>query len=205
MQIESIKPGRRDKSKLIIHFTDGSYAETSAEDSYMLKVGQELTCEAVNELSERYRKYKAKKSAANSLSHRSMSEKELIKKLHSRGYSDEEAESAATWLRDIGVLNDENYAKSCASYYKARGYGSIRIREELMRRGIPREMTQEVLSELPDTAEELDRLIEKKLGGIAPDEDRKRRLVAMLMRRGFRYDEIRAAFSRLAFDVEDML
>ncbi len=205
MQIESIKPGRRDKSKLIIHFTDGSYAETSAEDSYMLKVGQELTCDEVNELSRRYRKYKAKKSAANSLSHRNMSTSELKKKLYSRGYSDEEAEVATNWLSDIGVLNDEDYAKSCASYYKARGYGSIRIREELLRRGIPREMAQEIMSELPETTEELDRLIEKKLGGVAPDADKKRKLVSMLMRRGFKYDEIRAAFSRLTFDVEDMI
>ncbi len=204
MQIESIKPGRRDKSKLILHFTDGSYAETAAEDSYMLKVGQDISSEYVLELSKKYREHKAKKSAANSLSHRNMSSHELLRKLRERGYSDEEAEKAARWLEDIGAIDDERYAAQCAAYYKNRGYGALRIREELRRRGIPRDMAEEIIDELPGSENEITSLIEKKLRGEELTPDKKRKIVAMLTRRGFKYDEIRAGFLSLALDSEDI-
>ncbi len=204
MQIESIKTGRRDKSKLIIRFTDGSYIETAAEDSYMLKKGQEISEERILELSEKYREYKAKKSAANSLSHRSMSSHELVKKLRERGYSDLESEKAALWLCEIGVIDDERYAAQCAAYYKNRGYGALRIREELRRRGIPRDMSEEIISSLPESEDDIVRLIEKKLSGEELTPDKKRKIVAMLTRRGFKYDEIRAGFLRLALDAEDI-
>ncbi len=204
MQIESIKAGKRNKSKLIIRFTDGSYIETRADDAYMLKAGDEVSPEEAERLAESFRQASVKASAARSLARRNMSKNELIKKLSEKGFSQDDAVASAEWFEEIGVIDDEGYAKSCAVYYKNRGYGRMRIKEELFRRGIPKEISDEVIASLPEGGEEIELLIKKKLRGKSFGEDEKRKTVAMLLRRGFKYDEIKAAFKELELDTEGM-
>ena len=53
------------------------------------------------------------------------------------------------------------------------------------------------------THEWLDNL-QSVLGGRAPDADEKRKLIAFLSRRGFKFDEIRSAMAEMQFNTEDM-
>ena len=203
MIIESIKPGKRDKEKLVIRTQCGRYISARIDDAYMLKVGQEISEEKAETLNRAYDAESVKKSAARSLAHHTMSKADLSKKLRERGYSGEVAEETAEWFEEKGLVDDAAYARSCASHYKVRGWGKIRIREELRRRGISKELVDEVVSELPSSHDEIRALAEKKLRGEVPDEAKKQKVIAFLMRRGFKFDEIRAAMSELRFDTED--
>jgi len=204
MKIESIKPGRRDKEKLVIRTECGSYISARLDDAYKLKVGDEISCEEAAELERAYNAQTVKKAAARSLSHHSMSKHDLAKKLRDRGFSEEESAETAEWFEERGLVDDEAYAKAAAEYYKRRGYGELRIREELRRHGLERALIDETLERLEPPQDELSELIRKKLRGGEFDADKKRKLIAFLVRRGFKFDEIRAAMNELQLDTEDL-
>lgn len=139
----------------------------------------------------------ARERAAALLGARPYSEKELVRKLMEKGESQAEAEEAAAWLRDIGALDEGAYASALVRHYGARGYGPARIRQEFFRRGIPKDLWDAALAELPDTEDSVDAFLQKKLRG-CDLEDRAAvgRAAAGLQRRGFSWEEIRAALER---------
>ncbi len=203
MKISSIKIGKRDKEKLVIYTECGKCISARVDDAYMLRTGDEISTSRAEELEVLYKKTLAKKSAAKTLARRSVSKCELSKKLADKGFSQEEAEEAVGWFEERGFLDDDSYADGLVSYYVSRGYGDMRIRQELSRRGIERDICDEKLRSLPERTEDISRLIERKLGGETVSPDKKKKIVAFLSRRGFRYDEIRAAFEKLQLDSED--
>ena len=142
-----------------------------------------------------------KKRALKILGSRSFSEKEMLKRLTSKGETPENAEEAVKWLVELGYINDSDYALLIVRHYAAKGYGIARIRDELYKRGIPRELWDEKLEELDDS-EMTDTALEfltKKLRG-SVDKDDLRRASNALVRRGFSYDDARAAVNRYLED-----
>ena len=139
----------------------------------------------------------ARERAAQLLGMRPYSEKELERKLIEKGESPENAAEAVAWLAGLGALNDGTYASTLVRHYSQKGYGPARIREELYRRGVPREFWDAALEELPEMDGSLDAFLARKLRG-AGLEDRRAvdRAVAALQRRGFAWGEIRAALER---------
>lgn len=204
MKIASLKVGRHDKEKLVIKTEDGTYISACIEDALDLRVGDEISCERAEALESKYSKTLAKKSAARTLGRRSASKGELKKKLLSKGFSKEDSDEAIAWLEERGFVDDKAYADALMQYYSSRGYGARRISEELYRRGISREISEEVLSRIPDSEDEICALIEKKLHGEALTPEKKNKIIAFLIRRGFGYDEIRTAFSNMRLDTEDL-
>ena len=91
----------------------------------------------------------------------------------------------------------------CVRHYAAKGFGPGRIRNELYRRGVPRELWEAALEELPEQDDEIDRLLRRKLRGDVTDRDAVRKATDYLYRRGFRYEDIRAAVERLRMEAEE--
>ena len=92
-------------------------------------------------------------------------------------------------------MNDERFAGLVVRHYAAKGYGKRRICDELYRRGIDRELWDAALDELPETDDTVDRLLGAKLrGDISPEG--LQRAQGYLLRRGYSWDEIRAATER---------
>ena len=94
---------------------------------------------------------------------RAMSVKELTDRLKEKGESPENAEDAAAWLQEMHLLDDAQYAAMCVRHYAAKGYGAGRIRSELYRRGIPRELWDEALQELPEQDAQIDTLLRRRI------------------------------------------
>jgi len=86
----------------------------------------------------------------------------------------------------------------------APGFLNLKIKEELKRRNISRELSEEILAEFTSYEDEICALISKKLRGKEFDSDMKRKLISYLGGRGYRYDEIRSAFNKMQFNTEDM-
>ena len=141
---------------------------------------------------------RAKARALKLLERRDYGEAELAAKLVEKGEEPEAAEQAAQRMVELGFVNDENYAGMVVRHYAAKGFGRQRIREELRRRRLPRELWDAALEELPDQTETADRLLETRLRGRAPEGDELRRACAYLLRRGFSWDEVREAAARLS-------
>ena len=145
----------------------------------------------------------ARQRALKILERRDVSRKMLLDKLTEKGISNTDAEEVADWLCGLGVVNDERFAGLVVRHYAAKGYGAGRIRSELYRRGIPRELWDDALQELPEQDDQIDTLLRRRLRSDTPDRDELRRASDYLYRRGFGRDEIRAAIARYQDNYEE--
>jgi len=139
---------------------------------------------------------KTKTRALKILGHRNFSEQEMIKRLTSKGESQEDSEDAVAWLVELGYINDENYAMLIVEHYSTKGYGMSRIKDELYKRGIPRDLWDSAFSSLDDesTSEAALIFLRKKLRG-STDENDVRKARDALVRRGFSFDDAKAAIN----------
>ena len=137
----------------------------------------------------------AKARALKILERRDVSRKMLLDKLTEKGVADADAEEVADWLCGLGVVNDERFAGLVVRHYAAKGYGERRIREELYRRGIDRELRDAALEELTGSDERLDRLLGAKLRGDTSPENLQR-TQNYLLRRGYSWEDVREATER---------
>lgn len=160
-----------------------------------LYVGMTLDADAFEELKRSSSRALEREKVLELLSRRPYSAKEIRDKLLRRGADEQSVEDCLDWLERQGFLNDGEYAGAVARHYAAMGYGAGRVKAELQRRGIDRELWDETLSQMPDTDGKLDALIARRLKDPS-DRDSVRKLSAALFRRGYSWDEIRAALRR---------
>lgn len=139
----------------------------------------------------------ARVRALSLLSQRPHSRRELQEKLERKGVVASAAEDAVGWLDDHGYLNDGEYASAVSRHYARKGYGAGRIRAELSRRGVPRELWDDAMRELPSSGGQIEAFLRARMKD-PEDRDELRRLSAALLRRGYRWEEIREAVERLS-------
>ena len=167
-----------------------------------LYVGMELDEDACEALRHRSSLALVRQKALEMLSKRPYSRRELKDKLLRHGADEEYAESCLDWLCERGFLNDGEYAGAVARHYAGKGYGPGRVRAELQRRGVGRELWEETLGELPDNTEKIDAFIARRLRDPS-DRDSVRKVGAALFRRGYSWEEIRAALRRFDKEIEE--
>lgn len=153
-------------------------------------------------LSPQERYDRALADAAQQLSYRPLSQQALRDKLTGKGHGGDEADYAVAWLLERGYLSDERLAESAVQSYTRRGYGSLRIRQELRRKGIGEETAQAVLDDCEPDMEVMHKLIDKRLHGDLSDRREVSKTVAALQRRGYKWEEIRRALNAYGADIE---
>ena len=144
----------------------------------------------------------SKSRALRILGSRSLSAREVERRLLSKDESVEVAEETVKWLENLGYINDPDYAREIIRHYQAKGYGLARIKNELYRRGIPREISDDALCGLEGIEDAAIIYLEKKLKG-SFDSDDLRRAENALCRRGFTYEEARTAVKRYLEETEN--
>ena len=186
------------EEKLLLHLEDGSSLRCGPREllDFRLRAGMELTAEELDALREACAYWAVRRKAAALAAERAMSAEELRRKLCLKGADEEHARRAADWLLDLGVLDEEAYAAMVARHYAAKGYGRRRIEQELYRRELPREIWDKALEELPDSRERLDELVRRALSTGNPDRAGLNKLTSSLLRRGYSWEEVRAALAR---------
>jgi regulatory protein len=140
--------------------------------------------------------------AVTLLSYRAHSRKELSDKLkHKTGCKDAELAEVLDRLEELGFLNDRTYASSVVRSCARKGYGAQRALSKLARRGIPKELREEALADMPETDGTLEQLIRGRLRNPA-NRDEVRKVSASMVRRGYYWDEIRHAIERVGAEAE---
>lgn len=200
MRISSIRQTSPDRLKVC--FEDGTEIKTTlaAVTDLRLCSGRELEEEELEELKLCSRRSLAREKALEYLSQRQMSRRELKTKLLQKGMDEDTADYCVQWLSDRQLIDEESYAAAIVRHYSAKGYGAGRVRQELQRRGIDRELWDQALEQLPGDTGKLDRFIASRLTD-PEDRDQVRKISAALFRRGYSWEEIRAALRR--FQAED--
>ena len=195
MIISSIK--RNSPSGLSVILEDGEEIKTTLGVVTDLRLfsGRDLDEAALEDLRLASRRALARDRALAIVSQRQMSRRELGGKLRDKGVDEETAAWCVDWITEHGFIDEEAYAAAIARHYAAKGYGEGRVRQELMRRGIPREFFDDAFAAMPEGDEKLDRFIAARLRD-PDDRDEVRKLSAALYRRGYSGEEIREALRR---------
>ena len=198
MRLDSLKPSQHKKGRFLLTLEDGALLRVTEEEvlRFRLREGQELDSETLEAIKKSADSSNTRQRAANMIASRPLSRKELTKRLVQKGSDASDAEAAVDWLAELGAVDDEAYAAALVRHYASRGYGAARIREEMHRRGVPREHWDAALGEMPDSSETLDALIQKKCKGDLSDPKERKRVCDALLRRGFSWSQVRAALGR---------
>ena len=200
MKITEIRPRRKGLSAL---FIDGEFAmalDTQTLLEQRIDVGKELDDEELHELIILSNERRAKEKALWLISYRSHSKKELRDKIR-RTCDAEAADKAVERMEELGLVNDEDFARR---YAEQLLYGKRLSKRaafyELRRKGIDQATAEEALAELDvDVHEQIRALIEKKYRNIN-DEKIRRRAVAALQRLGYGWEDIKAVLEEYADD-----
>lgn len=199
MRIEELKPSQRVQGRWLAVLEDGSILRVGEGEviDFALCTGRELTEDEASRLTAAAHSTALKHKALDLLTRKPQSRRELERKLGEWGAGEEEAEAICTRMEELGFLNDAAYAEQVVLHYAAKGYGVRKLRDELYRRGVPRDLWDEALSKADDPARAIDAFLQKKLAGAQPDRKELKKLSDALARRGYGWEDIRSAIGRL--------
>ena len=205
MRIDRIEASKHKRGRVLVFLEDGACLKITEQEllDFGLRAGDELDKPTLDRLKEAAGVSNVKATAADLIGKRAMSRRDLERKLREKGASEAEARYAAEWLEAIGAINDADYAALLVRHCADLGYGPARTREKLYEKGVPRELWDEALDQLPDNGEQIDRFLQSKLRGRMPDEKEKKRLTDALLRRGYSWGDVKAAWNRLGSETRE--
>lgn len=199
------KGGRKDKIHIYI---DGEYRLTVDEIFWFscgYISGDEIDEEELTAFEEAAGSRRVFNSALNSLDYRDHSEKEIRAKLmrkHGAEYVDEAVEK----LIELDLINDRRYAENYArELFEHKKFGKIRIKSELIAKGIASDIASETVNSLfedeePDNIQRIVDIIEKKYYNRMNDEVGRKKVFSALQRMGYSFSDIREAMSEFSDD-----
>lgn len=203
MEVTAVEPRRKGMSAL---FIDGEFAmnlDTQTLIENRISPGRVLDDEFLHKIIQLSNERRAKEKALWLISSRDHSKKELTEKI--RRTCDEAAtEKAVERLEELGLVNDENFAKRYAEQLLFTKHMSKRgAKYELARKGIERNLIEDILDEIEiEPREQIRAVLEKKYRLIS-DEKTKRRAVAALQRLGFGWEDIKCVIEEFTENTED--
>lgn len=164
-----------------------------------LKVGQELSEEALSVLARLNLYSRTLKAATNYLSYRPRSEFEVKERLRRRGFAECDIEAVIARLKEQGLVDDVAFAEF---WRENRASFSPRSRYltslELRRKGVSSEVAETATGALDDGESAYRAALPRALRlSLSDYQGFRRRLGGYLRRRGFAYDVINPTLARL--------
>lgn len=196
--ITKIEKQKKDRSRYNLYidndFYCGLYDDTILK--YGIAAGDEINFEEVEKIRLFDEYIFGKKVSFDYLSYRIRTVAEIRKKLHSKKISGETIEKVIAHLKELGLLNDSEFARQLiAEKIKNKPQGRRMLEKKLYEKGISRETTAEILNSMLDDstesalAEKLYSKLKPKLNELEPVDARKK-IYETLARKGFEYETI---------------
>ena len=193
MKITDIAPRRHRLSQLYIDGEAAVKVDTETLLRRGIAIGDELDDEELHALLQASAKHRAEEKALYLLEHRAHSKKELENKITRAEFDREAARSAVEHMEELGLLNDEDYARRLANeLFTRKKFGARRVKQELRQKGIDDALIAAVMDEFPQNVRKQrkhPRHLERNIHGARRRKVR-RRAVAALQRYGYGFDEI---------------
>jgi regulatory protein len=148
----------------------------------------------------------ARTAALSLLARRDYTSAELSTRLIDRGYTAEEVAEALNYLAANGSVNDARVAAAhVKTATRVKGRGRLRVKGELMARGLSRQAIDDALSavETSDERDALIRILKRKRYPEQPTLAERQRMYQHLLRRGFSGDLIRSVLGRGTWGADD--
>jgi regulatory protein len=151
-----------------------------------LREGVALSLEELDEVRIAGERTLAMGRALDFLGHRVRSEKEIWDRLRRYGHGEEAVEGVVGRLKELGYLDDEDFARTVARE-KARRYGPRRVLGELRKSGVDAELARDVVDEEFAGRSELEeaRSVAAQRYNRGGSDAEARRVYGFLVRRGY--------------------
>lgn len=175
--------------------------------SWRLLKGRRLTAEEYEKLKEDEQKEEAYRASLGMLERKARTTAELSKSLKRKGFPPEVISGCLERLQFRRMLDDSAFAKRFTEQRAvSQRKGRLLIRQELLQRGVRREEVEQALGELDGELEQNSALTlaRKRWPNIkGNDRERKQKLMAMLLRRGFPGSVVKTAVHQVAAESAD--
>lgn len=189
-------------------FIDGEFGFGIHRDvllEFELARGVELTVEKQIEIVDRDAYFRARAVAVRYLSYRERSAAEIRRRLRRDDYPSVVIEDVVHYLEESGFVDDRKYALNYTEgRFRSRGYGPIRIRADLRRRGVNRgaidAAIDQVYSARDEVLEKAREMGSKRWAQLDRESDplkRKKKVYDYLGRRGYAFDVVRRVVDEL--------
>lgn len=193
--------GRGNKIHLLL---DDEYKITTDVEFWALNFivdGTDITDEEWEALVDKIGYRKAFNKCADLLSRRDHSVKELRDKLL-RTVDEASADKAIDKYIEMGYLDDEKFAKALAEHlYNIKNYSDSHVKQELFKRGISRDIVNEIVDNAEnDSVQSVITIINKKYLNKLNVEGGREKVIASMMRKGFTYSDIKSALEEIEND-----
>lgn len=120
---------------------------------------------------------------------------ELRRKLCAKGYEQQIVEQQLLKLTQENLLSDQRFAESYVNYRSKKGFGPLRIKQELKEKGLAEDVIEHILEGYEGWQELADEVRVKRFGKSLPkDYKEKARQMRFLQYRGFANEQLRRLF-----------
>jgi len=137
---------------------------------------------------------RAREYALRLLEYRERSEQEIKERMARKNYNERLVKSTIESLKNHNLVNDRRFARMWAESCLRRSYGRWKVQTDLNKKGIDKEIVEEVLRESYSKVDEVQialALIQKKWPSLKKEENALlRRVSDFLKRRGFPFEVI---------------
>jgi regulatory protein len=201
MQTITLLERQKNNPERVNVYLDGEFAFGLNEmDAVTLRKGQQLTESEIDELRQKDAVVKAVDYAANLLSYRPRSTKEIRERLLKHSFNDVVADAAIEKLLGLGYLDDRAFARfwiEDRNRFKPLGRRALSF--ELRNKGIEQAIIQELLEEIVDESDGAYEAALKRVRQMRGTTKRefKQKIGAFLQRRGFGYEAVNGALTQL--------
>jgi regulatory protein len=207
MQTITLLERQKNNPERVNVYLDGEFAFGLNEmDAVTLRKGQQLTESEIDELRQKDAVVKAVDYAANLLSYRPRSTKEIRERLLKHSFNDVVADAAIEKLLGLGYLDDRAFARfwiEDRNRFKPLGRRALSF--ELRNKGIEQAIIQELLEEIVDEGGGAYEAALKRVRQMRGTTKRefKQKIGAFLQRRGFGYEAVNGALNQLIQELAD--
>jgi regulatory protein len=162
---------------------------------FALRKGMEVNAEQIRAWITAEEIGKAKRAALRFLTHRPRTAKEVFEHLLQKGFERETAEAVLEEMVRFGYVDDRRFAKAWTEARRGgKGYGTGRIRRELLAKGISPEWINEALEQVEEDEERrlAMEVAERRYFRMKGEswQNVERKLGSFLLRRGFSMDVV---------------
>ncbi len=197
MKITDIQKTKKGRYSI---FADGEFLFSIHKDTYLttdISANKEMSVEELEELRTNDEFYSCKQTALNILSAAAKSTGVLRDKLL-QFYSEDAVENTIERMTELNLLDDYDYARRLTlDYINLRGYSKQRIKTELYKKKIDKDIIEDVLTECEefDETAPIIALIQKKYSNKIQTREDLHKTILALQRRGFLYEDIKTALN----------
>lgn len=194
MTVTKIEPAAKGRCKVSVEGQQDFVLYKGELSRYAIAEGEELSKDVYEEILQKVVGKRAKARALHLLCDMGRTEAQLRAKLEQGGYPAATVEEAISYVKSFGYLNDAEYARSFIEGRKQKK-SRRELYAALCRKGIAREEAEQALEEYygrEDSEKAVEALLRRKrFNPEEADALQKQKMAGYLMRKGFRYEEIR--------------